>query len=199
MFTGIIEELGHLEKADDTLFTISVSDSFYKELKLGSSVATNGTCLTVKTLSEPNMFTVEVMPETQRRTALGEQLKAGVSVNLELAMRPVDRLEGHIVQGHVDGVGKVESVTQDGNSHMYSFSVPAGLERYIIEKGSIAINGVSLTVISVTDSTFTVGIIPYTLEHTTFSDLKAGDPINLEVDMVAKYIEKFHRYDSSKN
>ncbi|MEI6478333.1 MAG: riboflavin synthase [bacterium] len=194
MFSGIIEELGRLERVEGDSFVIQVSPAFFKELKLGSSVAVNGTCLTVKTLISPSTLTVEVMNETRKRTALGEQLKPGNSINLELALLVTQRLEGHIVQGHVDGVGTVKAVTVDGNSQLFDFEVPAGLEKYIIEKGSIAVNGVSLTVISIQDRVFRVGIIPYTSEHTTFGTLKAGDPVNLEVDMVAKYIEKFHLY-----
>ena len=162
-----------------------------KQVKNGDSVAVNGVCLTVID-KRADLFQVEVMPETLKRTALGG-LKSGDIVNLELAMKAADRFAGHIVQGHIDGVATVKSIKQKGNSRLFTFEVPKQLGRYIVEKGSVAVNGISLTVIDTNNKTFTVGIIPYTWRHTMLSSAKVGDRVNIEVDILAKYLEKLEK------
>jgi len=156
---------------------------------MGSSVAVNGVCLTLKNSPSARNFNVDLMPETLKRTSFSN-LKRGDLVNLELAMAANARFEGHIVQGHIDGVAKLGSVKKQGNSYLMIFIVPEPLTRYIAEKGSIAVNGISLTVISAKSNQFTVGIIPYTWGHTMLQQLKAGDKVNIEVDILAKYLEK---------
>lgn len=160
-----------------------------KNLKKGDSVAVDGVCLTVIAKPNFNTFRVEVMPETLKRTVLGT-LGIGDLVNLELAISATDRFAGHIVQGHIDGVAAVDNIKKEGNSHILAFKVSDKLSRYIIEKGSVAINGISLTVIEVKDTRFTVGIIPYTWTHTMLSSAKVGDRVNIEVDILGKYLEK---------
>ena len=156
---------------------------------MGSSVAVNGVCLTLTNSPVGKKFNVNLMPETLKRTSFSN-LKKGDFVNLELTMKADSRFEGHIVQGHVDGVAKLVSVKKQGNSYLMIFIVPEPLTRYIAEKGSIAVNGISLTVIGAKGNQFTVGIIPYTWENTMLNQLKAGDKVNIEVDILAKYLEK---------
>lgn len=189
MFTGIITHVGKLETIKNDRFTFSAPVGFSRNLTKGTSVAVNGACLTVITKQSTTTFTVEIMPETKKRTTLG-MLKKGSVVNLELPATPETFLSGHIVQGHIDGVGKISNVKQEGNSHILTVNVPINLTRYIVAKGSIAINGVTLTVITVIKDTFTVGTIPYTQTHTNLGNLKTGDRVNIEVDILAKYVEK---------
>ena len=151
-------------------------------------MAVNGACLTINSKSSKN-FNVEVMPETLRRTNLGD-LKVRDLVNLELAMRAQDMFAGHIVQGHVDGMATIKSIKMEGNSRIFTFRVDSRLSRYVVEKGSIAVNGISLTVIDVDRNSFTVGIIPVTWKRTMFKYAKVGDSVNIEVDILAKYVEK---------
>src|SRR3989344_2937527 len=191
MFTGIISHIGKVKSFQNNQLLVKADRSLIKQVKNGDSVAVNGVCLTVID-KRADLFQVEVMPETLKRTALGG-LKSGDIVNLELAMKAADRFAGHIVLGHVDGMATVKSIEKRGNSHLFTFKVSKQLGRYIVEKGSIAVNGISLTVIDANDKTFTVGIIPYTWKHTILSGAKVGDKVNVEVDILAKYIDKLAR------
>ena len=189
MFTGIISHLGKVESIKGAKFAFSAPVSLIKSLKKGSSVAVNGVCLTLKNSPSGRKFNVDLMPESIRRTSFSD-LKKGDLVNLELAMSTNERFEGHLVQGHVDGVADLTSLKKQGNSRILTFKIPNSLSRYIAEKGSIALNGISLTVIDAKGNQFTVGIIPYTWENTMLKQLKDGDKVNIEVDILAKYLEK---------
>ena len=186
MFTGLVQHLGTLASLEGG--RLAVSTTLGAELAEGDSVAVNGTCLTATSVSADG-FTADVMEETLRRTALG-RLEAGAPVNLELPLRAADRLGGHFVQGHVDGVGSVAGVEEDGFSRVVEIEADAGLLRYVVEKGSIAVDGVSLTVASLGDGAFSVSLIPETLERTTLGRAAPGDSVNLEVDVLAKYVER---------
>jgi len=193
MFTGIVEDLGTVkgvkQKSKEVVFTFQVGNIDLKEVVLGDSIAVNGTCLTVTSLGK-NTFTVDASHETLAKTNLGI-LEVGKRVNLERALKVGDKLGGHIVNGHVDGVGKVKSKTKQGESIEFRFSLPKDLSKYIVEKGSVAIDGVSLTVNLVKGAEFVVNIIPYTQEATTFGDLRKGSTVNIECDIIGKYVEKF--------
>src|SRR3989338_7091583 len=189
MFTGIISHLGKLTKAEDPVFTFSAPKTITDSLKKGISIAINGICLTVTSKPHFDTFSVEIMPETLKRTMLGK-LKVDDLVNLELPVTAYTLLSGHIVQGHVDGTGKVEEIKKEGNSRLFTIKIPSRLSKYIVEKGSIAVNGVSLTVIDIGDNFFTVGIIPHTWDKTMLYTIKSGDYVNIEVDILAKYLEK---------
>ena len=188
MFTGIIEEMGSIASARPGGLSIDASPALVGKLVVGGSIAVEGVCLTA-TRIEGGRIEVDVMPETLSRTTLGD-LAAGSSVNLELPATPTSFLAGHVVQGHVDGEGVVESIAEEGNSRRIVIAPPASLMTYIVEKGSVAVNGVSLTVAGVTDDSFSVAIIPHTWEATTFSRLSEGSRVNIETDVLAKYIEK---------
>ena len=186
MFTGIVEEVGvvaSLAGSDLTIRAIRVIDG----LKLGDSIAINGACLTVVALDEGE-FRVGVSPETFRRTSLGN-LKPGQGINLERPLAVSDRLGGHIVQGHVDGTGRITSSRPEEDSVIFRVSSPKRLMPYIVEKGFIAVDGISLTVVQKGTLSFTLSVIPYTLENTNLKELTNGDRVNLEADIVAKYIE----------
>lgn len=157
-------------------------------LRQGDSIAVNGACLTVTRLYTGG-FAVDLSPETLRRTNLGA-LAPGAPVNLERPLVYGGRVGGHLVQGHVDAVGEILSVAPEGNSHLFTISAPQALMRYIVEKGFIAVDGISLTVVGVQGSTFSVSIIPYTFQHTVLGYRKVGDAVNLEVDILAKYLER---------
>ena len=189
MFTGIITNLGRLTKREGTYVVFTTDKSFLQRLSTGTSVAVNGVCLTVLEKPKANFFVVEVMPETEKKTNIG-YLKENDIVNLELPATPATFLSGHVVQGHVDGISEILSITQEGNSRVFTFSLANKLHKYLVEKGSITINGISLTVISVTSDSFTVGIIPHTWEATMLHTAKVHDKVNVEVDVLAKYIEK---------
>jgi riboflavin synthase len=193
MFTGIVEDVGKVReiktKSKDVLFIIQVKHIDAGEIRLGESIAVNGTCLTVIS-SGKNNFTVEASHETLKRTNLSK-LKVGSKVNLERALKIGGRLGGHIVNGHVDGIGKVESIEKRGKSIEIWFSLPEELSRYVVEKGSIAVDGVSLTINAVTGNRFSVNIIPYTQDATIFAELRSGDLVNIECDIIGKYVEKF--------
>ncbi len=191
MFTGIISHTAKFKESKNGTFTFVAEKAFLGRIKKGSSVAINGACLTM-TSFEKNSFSVNLMPETLSKTAFG-QIKEGDLVNLELPLTADGTFDGHIVLGHVDGVATVKSITKKGNSHSFTFEVPKKLGRYIVEKGSIAVNGISLTVIDANDKIFTVGIIPYTWRHTMLSGAKVGERVNIEVDILAKYVEKLMR------
>jgi riboflavin synthase len=189
MFTGIISHLGTIKNKHDTFIEIAAPVAFCNKLQKGTSVAVNGVCLTVLKKPKSNIFTVEVMPETLQRTVLGN-ISLNDLLNLELPITAESFLSGHIVQGHIDGTGKIQNISEDGNSALVTITCPKQLSKYIIEKGSVAINGVSLTIIEVTNESFTVGIIPFTWEHTIFHTLEIGDSVNIETDIFAKYVEK---------
>ena len=190
MFTGLVADLGTVADVDATGdgVRLSVASRLAEELSVGDSVAVNGVCLTATTVAD-GAFTADVMHETLRRSSLAE-VAAGGRVNLELPLRAQDRLGGHVVQGHVDGLGSVISVEDDGFARVVTIAAPSDLLRYVVEKGSIAVDGVSLTVASVTPDTFSVSLIPETLERTNFGAAIPGTPVNLEVDVLAKYVEK---------
>ncbi|MFA6424147.1 MAG: riboflavin synthase [Candidatus Magasanikbacteria bacterium] len=190
MFTGIIENLGKLEKTNGVSFVFSADQSFCNKLKKGTSVSINGVCLTIVKKPSKKSFLVEIMPETQKKTMLGK-LKIKDTVNFELPATVNTFLSGHVVQGHVDGVGTVQTIESDGNSHLLKIKAPGDVLEFVVKKGSVAINGISFTVISVDTKFFTVGIIPFTWEKTMLHDIKIGDSINIETDILGKYLKKF--------
>ena len=186
MFTGIVEEVGSVVNISDNGMTVR-AEKVMSDLKLGDSIAVNGACLTAVSLSGSE-FSVDLSPETMRRTSLGD-LSAGGSVNLERALSASDRMGGHIVQGHVDGTGRITSTKEDGDSIIFRVRTPARLMPYIVEKGFIAVDGISLTVVKVATSSFTLAVIPYTLRNTNLETLSVGARVNLEADILAKYVE----------
>ncbi len=190
MFTGIIESIGRVSKisARGTNLTFWIESSLAPELKIDQSLAHNGTCLTVEELSG-DRYAVTAIDETLKKTNLGH-LKEGDLVNLERAMTLNSRLDGHIVQGHVDQTGIVKKVTDQDGSWFYQFEYDPAPGHVTIEKGSICINGVSLTCFDSKENSFSVAIIPYTYEHTNFKTLKEGDIVNLEFDVLGKYVQK---------
>ncbi len=190
MFTGLVADLGEVQAIEHTGdgVLLTIATRLADRIGAGDSVAVNGVCLTATEVG-PGSFTAEVMNETLRLSALAES-RPGVPVNLELAMRLDDRLGGHIVQGHVDGVGTVESVRLDGFARRVTIGAPPGVLRYVVHKGSITVNGVSLTVAGTENGSFTVSLIPETLERTNLGAAQAGDTVNLEVDVLAKYVER---------
>ena len=192
MFTGIIETLGiikDIQKEGDNLH-ITIASSITNELKIDQSVSHNGVCLTVVAISDDE-YTVTAIKETILKTNLAEW-KVGNIVNLERAMKLGDRLDGHIVQGHVDQIGECISIEEANGSWYFSFEYDSKLNNITIEKGSITVNGVSLTVVNSQPNGFTVAIIPYTFEHTNFKTFKVGSKINLEFDVVGKYVARLH-------
>ena len=192
MFSGIVEDVGALqaleEKDKGVVLRVGLRNIDAGELVLGESVAVNGVCLTVVSV-EDGSFSVDASHETLSRTNLSG-LRAGGRVNLERSLRVGDRMGGHIVTGHVDGIGTVQSIAPVGESRVFSFSIPATLAKYVVEKGSVAVDGVSLTVNSVEGAEFSVNIIPYTLRETTFSEFRRGREVNIECDIIGKYVEK---------
>ncbi|CAN5890592.1 riboflavin synthase [soil metagenome] len=189
MFTGIVETVGTAATVSDLRIRI-VSD--LKDLVVGESISVNGVCLTV-TEPEAGAFTADISEETARRTSLGA-LMPGTKVNLERAMPAGGRFGGHIVQGHVDGVGNVAEIEELAGSSEMWFRIPVELERYLVSKGSITVEGVSLTVASMEPGRFSVALIPHTLVSTTFGAKLPGDPVNIEVDVLAKYVERLLGY-----
>jgi riboflavin synthase len=187
MFTGLVHTTGMIDAIEGGTLSVRIEPPL--DLAEGDSVAVNGVCLTATEIDDRGGFDADVMPETLRRTALGS-LKAGDIVNLELALRADGRLGGHIMQGHVDGTGTVESVTEEDFSRVVRIAADEPVLRYVVEKGSIAVDGVSLTVSHVDDEAFEVSLIPETLERTTLGDASPGQVVNLEVDVLAKYVEK---------
>jgi len=191
VFTGIVEERGSVRAVTDLGDAARLEFSgptVTSDAGPGDSIAVNGVCLTVVEVDRGG-FSADVMQETLTRSALGS-LVVGSPVNLERAARVDSRLGGHIVQGHVDGVARVRSVQPGENWTTLSFDLPAGLSRYLVEKGSVTVDGVSLTVVSVDDDAFSVSLIPTTLTHTTLGSREVGDPVNIEVDVIAKYVER---------
>lgn len=191
MFTGIIEEVGTIRRiehgARSCVLTVA-ANTVLSDVHIGDSIAVNGTCLTVCRF-DGNSFSADVMPETMRRTNLG-MLKPGSAVNLERAMAANGRFGGHIVSGHIDGTGTIRSQRREDNAVWVTISASPEILRYIVEKGSIAIDGISLTVAAVTAADFSVSIIPHTGAETTLLHKKAGEIVNLECDIIAKYAEK---------
>jgi len=190
MFTGLVADRGRVLTIEQGAqgARLSISTTLGAEIAEGDSVAVNGVCLTATGVAG-DRFDVEAMNQTLALTSIGG-LNAGSAVNLELALRAADRLGGHIVQGHVDGVGRVLAVRSDGFARRVTVELPGGLGRYVVAHGSIAVDGVSLTVAALDDATFTVSLIPETLERTTLGEAVVGSIVNLEVDVVAKYVEK---------
>jgi riboflavin synthase len=190
VFTGLVADLGHVARVDRTAdgVRLTVESPLARELGEGDSVAVNGVCLTAVGICG-DRFGADVMHETLRRSSLGD-VDEGGRVNLELPLRADGRLGGHLVQGHVDGVGAVVDVRAEGFARVVTVEAPAELLRYVVEKGSIAVDGVSLTIAEVGDTTFAVSLIPETLERTNLGAATPGTPVNLEVDILAKYVEK---------
>jgi riboflavin synthase len=201
MFTGLIQEVGTIvsvnENAEGRSFLIK-APGLIQDIAVDDSVATNGVCLTA-TAIEGDAFRVQAVHMTLEKTSLGK-LKARDRVNLELSLRPTDRLGGHFVQGHVNALGRIKRIEKKGENWEIEVTFPKELRKYMISEGSITLDGISLTIARLTDETLTVAIIPHTLEKTTLSGKKVGEELNLEVDMIAKYIENFLRFtgDPSK-
>jgi len=190
MFTGLIADLGTVEAVQETEhgMRLRVSSALAGELGEGDSVAVNGVCLTAAQV-DGAAFVADVVHETLRRSSIAA-IAPGDAVNLELPVRATDRLGGHLVQGHVDGIGTVSDVHDEGFSRLVTIVVPDELERYVVEKGSVAVDGISLTVASLEGARLGVALIPETLERTTLGRAQPGTPVNLEVDVLAKYVER---------
>lgn len=197
MFTGIIEATGTVLRAEprggDLRFTITASQWNLADIALGESIAVSGCCLTVVAM-DGHALAFDVSNETLSLTTLGD-LREGDKVNLEKALRLSDRLGGHLVSGHVDGVGTIAAIDPDARSQRWRIAAPRELMRYIAAKGSVCVDGVSLTVNAVTDESFEVNLIPHTVAATTFGDRRVGDRVNLEIDMLARYVERLHSRD----
>lgn len=187
MFTGIVEELGTVVAQESGRLTVRGA-TVTADTGPGDSVAVDGVCLTAVTVAQ-DTFTVDVLPETLRRSALGSRA-VGDPVNLERAATPATRLGGHLVQGHVDAVAAIRHRVPGDSWHDLRISLPPGMSRYLVEKGSVAVDGISLTVVAVGEDWFEVSLVPTTLARTTLGHKRDGDPVNLEVDVIAKYVEK---------
>ena len=186
MFTGIVEEIGTINSLVNNVLTIQ-AEKVLADIKLGDSISVNGTCLTVVNFTE-SKFSVDLAPETLRRTAFGN-LNPDDTVNLERALAANDRFGGHMVQGHVDATGRVISIRNEGDSSIFRISNPKRLKPYLVEKGFIAVDGISLTIVKVFTSSSTLSVIPYTRMNTNLRDQTIGGKVNLEVDILAKYVE----------
>lgn len=198
MFTGLVAELGKVEtlKKEKNSYHLTIAAHRTAPLlKIGESVAVNGSCLTVVAIDD-DKFTVDVMPETVRLTVT-ETFKAGERVNLERALRLNDGLDGHLVSGHVEGVGVISKIAAEGIAKLVTIRTPQALLKYILPKGSIAIDGISLTVTTVTNVGFSIALIPHTVSETTLGFKKVGDRVNLETDMLGKYVERMLNYKES--
>jgi riboflavin synthase len=193
VFTGLVADLGVLEelRRSDAGATLRISAGLTGELREGDSIAVNGVCLTATSIRD-HSFEADAMNETLARSTLGG-LQSGARVNLELPLRASDRLGGHLVQGHVDAVGEVAALADEGIARRVEIAAPDEVLRYVVEKGSIAVNGVSLTVVEVGERSFTVSLIPETLERTNLGAVEPGVVVNLEVDVLAKYVERLVR------
>lgn len=192
MFTGLIEGVGALAlrepRGGDARLHVSVGNLPFADVRLGESIAVNGACLTVVAFDGAS-FAADASNETLALTTLG-QLAEGAALNLERAMKADDRLGGHLVSGHVDGVGRVTQVWDDARAQRWAFSVPATLSKYIARKGSICVDGVSLTVNAADDAGFEVALVPHTIAQTAFARTRVGDAVNIEIDLVARYVER---------
>lgn len=198
MFTGIVEEIGTVKKIarGQKAYLEIQADRIFSDIHIGDSIAVNGVCLTVTGFSG-KVFTADVMNETFSRSSLGS-LKAGSHVNLERAMSANGRFGGHIVSGHIDGTGKIINIKKDGNAVWYKISASENIIKYTVEKGSIAIDGISLTVARIEKDNFSVSIIPHTSEETILSEKKVGYTVNLENDIIGKYVERFLNFDKTE-
>ena len=188
MFTGIVQEIGRVKESDSSYISVEVEDSL-RGLRIGDSIAVNGACLTVSSIGS-GYFSVNTMPETLRRTNM-RLLNPGAMVNLESALTLSSRLGGHLLQGHVDSTGTVVSIFQEVDAVLMEFQAPPEIMKYVVEKGFIAVDGVSLTVVGCDASTFTVSVVQYTLSNTNIGQWEEGELVNLEIDILAKYVEKF--------
>lgn len=200
MFTGIVEELGEvnsIQRGSQSVVLEIKATEVLSDVQVGDSIATNGVCLTVTSFSE-DRFTVDVMPETMRKSSLGE-LKIGDIVNLERALRLQDRLGGHLVSGHIDSIGTIKKKEREDNAVLITISLPQELKRLLVPKGSIAIDGISLTIAELTDNAFTVSLIPHTAEVTTLGVKGVGDIVNLEADLIGKYVERMLNFKDDDN
>lgn len=200
MFTGLIKDIGTVKSitsnAEGKEFIIETK-KLADEIQIDDSVATNGVCLTA-TEMKGNSFKVQAVHVTLEKTNIGK-LQVGSKVNLELALRPMDRLGGHFVQGHVNGIGKIKNINPKGKNFEITFSTQNSLFKYMIPEGSIAIDGISLTISKLTSDDFSVSIIPHTYENTVLHTKRSGDSVNIEVDMMAKYLENFMRFSNKKD
>ncbi len=199
MFTGIVEEIGKVQNVKKNVksFVLTIEgNKIFEDINIGDSISVNGVCLTVTTFTN-NAFTADVMYETMSRSSLG-QLKNGSHVNLERAMTAKGRFGGHIVSGHIDGTGKIIKIEKDDNAIWYTIAVKDNLMKYIVEKGSIAIDGISLTIAKVTVDNFSVSIIPHTVQETILSHRSVGDIVNIENDVIGKYVEKLMTFEKNK-
>jgi len=187
LFTGIVEEVGRIKTYQNGRLIIG-AEKVIEDVRIGDSISVNGVCLTVTEFSTREFF-ADVMPETLKRTAL-ENLPPGSAVNLERALRPCDRLGGHIVSGHIDGVGKILAWQTEKNAALLKVGASSAITRYTVEKGSVALDGISLTVVEAATDYFTVSLIPHTRQSTNLSEKKLGDPLNIETDIIGKYVEK---------
>ena len=186
MFTGIVEEVGRVASRSDYRLAISAGKTL-SDVKTGDSIAVNGACLTVVDF-DARSFAVDLAPETLRRTALG-QAGPGRAVNLERALAAGDRMGGHIVQGHIDATGVITAITPEADCYILEIEAPASLAPYIVEKGFIAVDGISLTVVQRAGNRFTISVIPFTMRNTNLQERAVGDGVNLEADILAKYVE----------
>ncbi|PKL78696.1 MAG: riboflavin synthase [Ignavibacteriae bacterium HGW-Ignavibacteriae-4] len=195
MFTGLIEEVGKItkiEKAGEAVELVIECNSILADADIDDSICVNGVCLTVETFTN-NSFKATAVEETMRKTNLGD-LALGSSVNLERAMSAGDRFGGHYVQGHTDTTTAVHSIVKETKNWLFTFDIPENSAKYLVERGSITINGVSLTIATIQDNKFTVAIIPHTFEYTTFKDFQPGTRVNLEFDIIGKYVENMLKY-----
>ena len=190
MFTGIIEHQGTVKKKTATRLHVEATAGLIEQLTIGASIAVNGVCLTISKIPTETVFAFDVMSETLRRTTLGG-LKLNAAVNLELPLRIGGHFGGHIVQGHADGTATITRIRRSGNSRVISFAAPEKILNHMVEQGSIAIDGVSLTLLKVSDTGFSIGIIPNTKDRTTLTHATVGLEVNVETDIVAKYVHKF--------
>ena len=190
MFTGIIETLGIVKniESENTNLNISIESKITSELKIDQSVAHNGVCLTVVDINK-NEYTVTAIQETLQKTNL-KNWRIGDEINIERCMKLGDRLDGHIVQGHIDQTATCKEISAQGGSHIFTFEYDTNKNNITVEKGSITVNGVSLTVVNSKSNTFSVAIIPYTIEHTNFKNFKIGEKVNLEFDIIGKYVAR---------
>ena len=190
MFTGIIENLGIVVSKNKNQLEVKAEPNFMQKISAGLSICVNGICLTVVSFNRES-FRVDFMPETEKKTNI-TSLETGDQVNLELPATPETFLSGHILQGHVDGIGTLQDIQNDGNSRILTISIPQDICKYFVKKGSVALNGISLTVIEIENDLLKVGIIPLTWEKTMLNQVKIGDNLNIEVDILAKYIERLN-------
>lgn len=195
MFTGLVEEIGKVSKIDNAGEAVELVIeclTILSDANIDDSICVNGVCLTVESFTK-NSFKATAVEETMRKTNLGD-LALGSSVNLERAMSAGDRFGGHYVQGHTDTTTNVQSVIKETKNWLFTFDIPDKSAQYLVERGSITINGVSLTIATIQDNRFTVAIIPHTFEHTTFKDFQPGTKVNLEFDIIGKYVENMLKY-----